>query len=61
LAQKRKSSPTVHHPFDELNPGDLRFHLAVVVRERQSSQDSGFVPFKPLGKAVQFWDVAGSH
>jgi hypothetical protein len=61
LAQKRKSSPTIHHPFDELNPGDLAFRLSIVVRECESSQDSRFVSLDSVGKTVEFWNRTSTY
>src|SRR5712691_7242258 len=61
LAQQRKSGPSIHHPLDELDPGHLPFHLSVVMRARQSNEDGGFVPFKSIGKTMQFWDVGDAY
>lgn len=44
-----------------LDPGYLAFYLPVVVNERQSSEDSRFIPLQAVGKTLEFLDTTGFH
>jgi len=59
LAQQGKSSPAKHRAFDVFYPGDLTFHLAIAMNERESCQDSRFVSLKTVGKTLEFLDING--
>jgi len=57
LAQECKAGASIRHSFDELNPAHLTFSLPVVVRARQSGQDSYFVPLQAFCEALEFLDL----
>src|SRR5690348_6784461 len=61
LTEQRECRPSIHHALYEFEFIDFSFDQAVVLRKRQTCDNSRFVSFNTHNKALEFVNLAGSN